>query len=168
MHSLRADWEIARRGYARYAAYPAATIAGVFTNTVFGFVRAFILLALYEQRGVVGGYDPSAVVTYVWLGQALLMTIYAWGWQDIALRIRSGDIATDLIRPMQPVLASTVSFGFRALYNAVAFWSLDIRGTMTLAGIAINVFSGFLVPISFFPDWLAAIARSEEHTSELQ
>ncbi len=217
MHSLRADWEIARRGYARYAAYPAATIAGVFTNTVFGFVRAFILLALYEQRGVVGGYDPSAVVTYVWLGQALLMTIYAWGWQDIALRIRSGDIATDLIRPMQPlraalafdlgraayhvvfrgippllfgalvfrltlpgeplvwlafltsvVLASTVSFGFRALYNAVAFWSLDIRGTMTLAGIAINVFSGFLVPISFFPDWLAAIARATPFPSMVQ
>jgi hypothetical protein len=48
--AYRLDWELARRGYARYAAYPAATIAGVFVNTVFGFMRAYILLALFEQR----------------------------------------------------------------------------------------------------------------------
>ncbi len=215
--SLRADWEIARRGYARYAAYPAATIAGTFTNVVFGFVRAFILLALYQQREVIGGYDPTAAVTYVWIGQGLLMTIYTWGWVEIALRIRSGDIATDLVRPIEPiraalafdlgraayhvtfrgippflfgalvfqlvlpgepvawlafvaslVLAVVVSFGFRALYNATTFWFMDVRGVVMVAGIALSVFSGFLVPVSFFPDWLATIARATPFPSMVQ
>ena len=28
------------------------------------------------------------------------MTIFLWGWFDVALRVRSGDIATDLQRPL--------------------------------------------------------------------
>jgi len=43
-------WELARVGYRRYATYRGATIAGVFTNTVFGFLRAYVLIAL-SRRG---------------------------------------------------------------------------------------------------------------------
>ena len=28
------------------------------------------------------------------------MTVYLWGWFDVALRVRSGDVATDLQRPL--------------------------------------------------------------------
>ncbi len=99
---MRLDWEIAKRGWRRYAAYPWATVAGVFTNTVFGFIQAYILLALYAHRSDVGGYDTSDTLTYVWLAQALLMTVYMFGWQELALRIRDGSIATDLARPLDP------------------------------------------------------------------
>ncbi len=44
---VRLDWEIAKRGWRRYAAYPWATAAGVFTNTIFGFLQAYILLAVF-------------------------------------------------------------------------------------------------------------------------
>ena len=81
---MRVDWEVARRGYRRYAAYPAATVAGAFTNTVFGFMQAYILLAVYRHRTHVGGYDASDTVTYVWLAQALIMTVYIFGWTDFA------------------------------------------------------------------------------------
>src|SRR3954465_10755995 len=96
------DWEIAKRGWRRYAAYPWATAAGVFTNTIFGFIQAYILLAVYHHRVSVGGYDPSDAVTYVWLAQALIMTVYMFGWNELALRIRDGSIATDLARPLDP------------------------------------------------------------------
>lgn len=99
---MRVDWEIARRGWRRYAAYPWATVAGVFTNTIFGFIQAYILLAVYRHRAVVGGYDPADSVTYVWLVQALLMTVQIFGWQELALRVRDGSIATDLSRPIDP------------------------------------------------------------------
>ena len=99
---MRLDWEIAKRGWRRYAAYPWATAAGVFTNTVFGFLQAYILLALFEHRSDVGGYDAADTVTYVWLAQALLMTVYIFGWEELALRIRDGSIATDLSRPLNP------------------------------------------------------------------
>jgi ABC-2 type transport system permease protein len=99
---VRLDWEIAKRGWRRYAAYPWATAAGVFTNTIFGFIQAYILLAVFRHRAHVGNYDASDAVTYVWLAQALIMTVYAFGWTELALRIRDGSIATDLSRPLDP------------------------------------------------------------------
>jgi ABC-2 type transport system permease protein len=99
---VRVDWEIAKRGWRRYAAYPWATAAGVFTNTVFGFLQAYILLAVYHHRTDVGGYDSTDAVTYVWLAQSLLMTVSIFGWQELANRVRDGSIATDLSRPLDP------------------------------------------------------------------
>jgi ABC-2 type transport system permease protein len=100
---VRLYWELARRGYGRYAAYPAATFAGIWTNTIFGFLQAYILLALYENRTDIGGYEPTDAVTYVWFAQGLLATLWAFGWYEVALRIRTGDIATDLARPLDPL-----------------------------------------------------------------
>ena len=64
---MRLEWELAVRGYRRYAAYPAATWAGILTNTVFGFIQAYVLLALFETRDDIGGYDATDTLTYVWL-----------------------------------------------------------------------------------------------------
>src|SRR3954464_6908008 len=99
---MRLNWEIAKRGYRRYAAYPAATWAGAFTNTVFGFMQAYILLAVYRHRTDVGGYDAADAVTYVWVGEALIMTVCSFGWRELALRIKDGSIAVDLARPLDP------------------------------------------------------------------
>jgi ABC-type uncharacterized transport system permease subunit len=96
---VRLDWEIAKRGWRRYAAYPWATAAGVLTNTVFGFIQAYILLAVFRHRPQVGDYDASDAVTYVWLAQTLIMTVFIFGWNELALRIRDGSIASDLARP---------------------------------------------------------------------
>jgi ABC-2 type transport system permease protein len=99
---MRLDWEIAKRGWRRYAAYPWATTAGVFTNTIFGFLQAYILLAVYRHRTDVGGFSAGDTVTYVWLAQSMIMTVYIFGWQELALRIRDGSIVTDLARPLDP------------------------------------------------------------------
>ena len=100
---MRLDWEIAKRGWRRYAAYPWATAAGVFTNTIFGFIQIYVLLALYHHRTRIGSYDVRDSATYVWLAQCLLMTVYVFGWQELALRVRDGSIATDLARPLDPL-----------------------------------------------------------------
>ena len=84
--ALRFYWEVAVRGYRRYATYRGATAAGIFTNTVFGFIRCYILIALFTARPHVGGYTVTDALTYTWLGQGLLMTIYIWGWYEIAER----------------------------------------------------------------------------------
>jgi len=214
---VRLYWEIARRGYRRYAVYPAATWAGVFTNTAFGFMQAYIFLAVFEHRQDVGGFDVTKTLTYVWLAQAMISTVAVFGWSDLALRIRSGDIATDLARPAHPlrvglaadfgraayqavfrgippfivgalafeltapqsplvvlaflaslVLAIVVSYAFRALYNLSAFWLLDHRGAM-LIGVTLSLFfSGFIVPLPFFPGWLEAIAYATPFPSLVQ
>ncbi|WP_433307404.1 ABC transporter permease [Actinoplanes sp. CA-030573] len=94
-------------GFRRYATYRQATIAGSFTNIVFGFLRCYVLLAVAEGAtgGRPGGYDPAQLVTFVWVGQGLLTVTGIWGWTELADRIRTGDVASDLLRPIPPVTA---------------------------------------------------------------
>lgn len=96
---MRLYWEVARRGFRQYSTYRAATAAGVFTNTVFGFMRAYVFIALFRQRATVGAFNLQDTITYVFITQGLIMAIYLWGWAEIANRIRSGDVVTDLFRP---------------------------------------------------------------------
>ena len=93
-------------GFRRYATYRQATVAGAFTNIVFGFLRCYVLLAV--AKGAVGGrpagYQPEQLATYVWVGQGLLTVVALWGWTDLSDRIRTGDVAADLLRPVHPVI----------------------------------------------------------------
>jgi ABC-2 type transport system permease protein len=112
-------WELARMGYRRYATYRGATLAGVFTNTVWGFMLVSVQLALFSSRSTVAGYDVRDAITYVWMSQGLLMTVYIWNWVEIALRVRTGDVATDFHRPVDFQgywLAQDLG---RALYHAI-------------------------------------------------
>ncbi|MGW1024090.1 ABC transporter permease [Streptomyces sp. NPDC002577] len=79
-----------------------ATAAGVFTNTVFGLILTYTYIALWDERPGLGGYDQAQALTYVWLGQGLLMVVAVMGrGMEVELigRIRTGDIAIDLYRP---------------------------------------------------------------------
>ncbi|NGO72686.1 ABC transporter permease [Streptomyces boncukensis] len=103
MRVLRLYFAVAISGFRRYATYRVATVAGVFTNTVFGFILAYTFVALWSVRPDLGGYDQVQALTFVWTGQALLATaaIMGGGFQEeLQERIRSGDIAVDLYRPV--------------------------------------------------------------------
>ncbi|MEU2614151.1 ABC-2 family transporter protein [Micromonospora sp. NPDC007271] len=78
-------------------------MAGVVTNSVFGFLRYYIFLAAAGAAGRVAGYDRAQLATFVWVGQGLLAVILIWGWTELADRIRTGEIAADLLRPVHPV-----------------------------------------------------------------
>jgi ABC-2 type transport system permease protein len=86
--------------YRRYATYRQATVAGAFTNTVFGFMRCFILLSVADVTGQVAGYAPGQLVTFVWVGQGLLAVVNYWGQQELPERVRSGQVVSDLLRPV--------------------------------------------------------------------
>ncbi|MFI8101838.1 ABC transporter permease [Streptomyces sp. NPDC086023] len=93
---------VAAGGFRRYATYGTATAAGVFTNTVFGFILAYTYAALWEERPGLGGYDQAQALTFVWVSQSLLAAgaLIGGGFQEeLQERIRTGDIAVDLYRP---------------------------------------------------------------------
>jgi ABC-2 type transport system permease protein len=98
---------IAWSGFRRYATYRQATIAGTFTNIVFGFLRCYVLLAVAagSGRATTTGYDPVQLVTYVWAGQGLISVVYLWSWSELSDRIRSGEVTSDLLRPVHPVVS---------------------------------------------------------------
>ncbi|AXE26523.1 ABC transporter permease [Streptomyces globosus] len=93
---------VAAGGFRRYAAYGAATAAGVFTNTVFGFIVACTYMALWTERPGLGGYDLGQALAFVWVSQSMLAAcaLLGGGFQEeVQERIRTGDIAVDLYRP---------------------------------------------------------------------
>lgn len=93
---------VVTRGFRRYATYRTATVSGVVTNTVFGFIITYSYMALWDQRPHLGGYTEAQALTYVWIGQGMLaaMALMGGGFEDELMeRIRSGDIAVDLYRP---------------------------------------------------------------------
>jgi ABC-2 type transport system permease protein len=93
--------ELAAAELRRYSTYRLAVLAGVFTNSVFGFLRVGILVsAITTAGGSLAGYTAASASTYVWLGQALLAPLALMGWSEIADRVRTGDIAVDLARPV--------------------------------------------------------------------
>lgn len=205
---MRLYWEVARRGFRRFATYRGATFAGVFTNTVFGFLKAYVLLALYEHRADVGGFDAQDAVTFVFVSQGFLAAVGAFGSLEIAERIKTGDVVSDLYRPIDfqaywlaqdlgraafqavfrgippalvgaavfdlvvpssplvvaaflvsLVFAVVISFTIRFLASLTAFWLIDERGAVQIAGLIALFMTGFVVPVNFFPGWLADVAR---------
>src|SRR5690606_23139953 len=88
-------------GFRRHARYRAAMAGGAVANTVFGLLRAGLVTAtIATAGGSLGGYQAAAGVTYVWITQALIAPTQIFWWEELALRVRSGDIAVDLARPL--------------------------------------------------------------------
>src|SRR3954453_8468615 len=76
-------------------------IGGAVTNAVFGLLRASVLTAAIRSRGgPVGGYDAEAAGTFAWASQAPIAFVGGFTWNELALRVRTGDIAVDLARPV--------------------------------------------------------------------
>lgn len=209
---------IAAATFRQYSTYRTATVAGVFTNTVFGLIRASILFAAIRTAGgELEGYTLAQAATYVWLGQALLAPVEAFGTREVSQRIHQGDVAVDLLRPTpflglyysqklgraaflllgrgvpplvagalitglalpeDPVsyllgalslwLAITLAFLADMLVNLAAFWLLETRGLTVVYNALMNLLSGFLIPIVWFPDALLAIARATPFPSMIQ
>ncbi|GAA1804893.1 ABC-2 family transporter protein [Actinomadura chokoriensis] len=87
-------------GFRRHTAYPLGSLTESLTNTVFGFMRAYVLLALWEVRPSLGGYDAADAVTFCFITQALIGPVQIFGGMDLTERIRNGDVAIDLHRPV--------------------------------------------------------------------
>ncbi len=114
---MRLYLEVARRTFARMNTYRAATAAGVFTNAVWGVLLASVLLAVYDERRTVGGFDAVDAVSFVFVAQGLLMVLGLFGDTEMADRITTGDVVVDLQRPHDHQLWwAAVAYGQAAHY----------------------------------------------------
>ena len=118
--SGRAYLALAAAGFKRYATYREAMMAAVVTNSVFGFLRFAVMLAVLDAGArTVVGYSEPQLATFVWAGQGLIGVVLLWAPLDLAERIRSGDVVTDLLRPIDPVWQMLAADLGRAGYAAV-------------------------------------------------
>ena len=124
---LRTLTALARAGFRRYSTYRQATAASIFTNSIFGFLRCYILLAAVAATGVaVGGYDAEQIATYCWASQGLIGVVMLWGWSDLSDRIRSGDVVSDLLRPLSPVASYLATDLGRAAHGGLTRFAIPL------------------------------------------
>lgn len=204
---MRLFWELTRRSYQRYMTYRVATAVGLLTNFLFGLFRVAVLLALLGDRQQIDGYTAVSLITYTGLTQAVLALLSMFGWYDLMNTVYSGDVGSDLLKPMNYytfwlaqdlgralvnlllrgvlfmllfelvydltypqtavrwliliislTLSWLLSFSFRFLINLAAFWTPQARGIIGLGFIFSWFFSGFLMPLRLFPDWVQRLA----------
>jgi ABC-2 type transport system permease protein len=215
---MRAVGAFVGAGFRRHASYRGAIIGGALTNSVFGILRASIVTTtIVSAGGHLGGYAVATGVTYTWITQALIAPLQIFGGDELALRVRTGDLAVDLTRPVDlqlqyaaadigraaaitlpralppltigaatfglalpsaptAYLAGTVavllgigiSFACRYLVNLSALWLLDIRGVFTVYVTVSGLLCGLVIPVHWFPEWLARLAAATPFPSMLQ
>jgi ABC-2 type transport system permease protein len=174
---MRLYWEVARSTARRMATYRGATVAGVFTNTVFGFLLAYVLLAVFRERGEIGDFDAVDAVTFTFVTQGLLMVVGVFGGsiQELGTRIKSGEVAMDLCRPydyqgwwaatalgkasfylwargVPPFVAGAVVFDMR-LPGEWWMWPAFVASTALAVGIAFAF--GFVLQLTAF--WIVDV-----------
>jgi ABC-2 type transport system permease protein len=99
---VRVYLELARLAFRQQLAYRAATLAGLFTNSVFGVILASVMIGFYGsvEGSAVAGWSEDESVTLIWINQSLLMPVYIWGWWEVSQTIQTGTIASDMLRPV--------------------------------------------------------------------
>ena len=100
LNSMRLFWELTKLSFQRQLAYRSAHIAGLVTDLFFGLLRAAVLVALYGAKEEVSGLSIQMVITFTGLSQATIGYLSMFGWTDIIRSIHSGEVTSDLLKPM--------------------------------------------------------------------
>jgi ABC-2 type transport system permease protein len=95
---------VLRAGFRRQAAYRVAAASGLATNAFWGVVKTTLFLALYRDRGEVGGLVLSEALTYAWVSEGLFALVWVPWSQELGYQVRSGAFAVELTRPGDPYL----------------------------------------------------------------
>lgn len=173
---MRMYGETAKRAFQRHLSYRAAALAGLATNFFFGLLRAAVLIAFYGERTVVAGYTLQDAITFTALSQALLAPLSVFGWPDVMRTIYSGEIAGDLLKPMDYPLHWLGRDAGRAL-AAVIWRSLTIliaymivfdlswpSGAAAWTAVAVTLLLAFLISFA----WRFAVSLSAFWTPDAQ
>jgi ABC-2 type transport system permease protein len=93
-------WAIVSARFRMLLQYRAAAIAGFGTQLFWGFIRMMIFIAFYHSTTAKQPMSLTQVISYVWLGQAMLAML-PWNVDsDLRALIRGGNVAYELLRPV--------------------------------------------------------------------
>jgi ABC-2 type transport system permease protein len=97
---MRGYWAVVSARFRTLLQYRAAAIAGFSTQLFWGIIRVMIFYAFYQSTRAPQPMSIAEVITYIWLGQALLR-IVPWDVEgDIRQMVQSGAVAYELLRPL--------------------------------------------------------------------
>jgi len=80
--------------------YRTAALAGFATQCWWGAIRIMVFAAFYGVHATAAPISLANVVTYVWLGQALLALLPWVADPEIGQAVRTGGVGYDRLRPL--------------------------------------------------------------------
>jgi ABC-2 type transport system permease protein len=141
---MNAYWAILSARFQVLLQYRAAAFAGVVTQLFWGIIRMLIFTAFFHSGRTSQPMTLRETIDYIWLSQAFLLLI-PWGHdRDIEDLIRSGQIAYELVRPVdlywlwycRSLALRVAPVTLRAipiLLIAVLFFGLDVPASFAAA-----------------------------------
>ena len=121
--------------------YRAAALAGLWTQIFFGLVLVMIYEAFYGSTTARQPMTFAEIVSYVWLGQALLAMLPWNADAEIRAMVRGGAVAYELCRPVD----------LYALWYARA---VALRTAPTiLRALPMSVFAAVILPLVGLGEW---------------
>ena len=124
--------------------YRAAAIGGLWTQIFFGVVLISIYEAFYRSTRVAQPMTFPQLVSYVWLGQALLAMLPWNADSEVRAMVRSGAVAYELCRPID-------------LYSLWYIRALAWRTAPTvLRALPMCIFAALVLPLIGLDEWRLA------------
>lgn len=94
----------------RQITYRIATLSGLATNVFFSLLRASVMVALYTGFAQANGLDADSMlmrgmsmrqaVDFTGITQAILVYTALFGWWEFMDQVRTGEIGSELLKPM--------------------------------------------------------------------
>ena len=97
---MRGYWAIFSARFRTLLQYRAAALAGLGTQIFWGWIRVMVFYAFYQSSTAAQPMTYDQVVTYIWLGQGMLLIVMYGADADVTAMIRSGTVAYEMLRPM--------------------------------------------------------------------
>jgi ABC-2 type transport system permease protein len=144
--------------------YTGLTQAVIIYLSIFGSYD--LMRAVYQGEIAADLLKPVSLFTF-WLAQDLGRAVVGFFLRGLTIMVIYA-LVFDITYPtsllqwltlfVSLILSWLISFAYRFLVNLSAFWSPDARGIGRFAFIIVMFFSGFLMPLRFFPDWVQSLA----------
>lgn len=200
--------ELVRMEFVNNLAYRSTYFTGIFNYSIQIGAYFFLWDAIYSGRKVIGGLNREEMITYVIVAWVIRSFYFSNLDRRVAVEIRDGKIALELIRPYSYQMVKYArAFGealFRMLFFAlpagliiylvspfglppdwrssilfalavvgsfvinsqismlvgfVVFFTKSTSGIYKAKRVVMDLFSGLLIPLSFYPEWARDIIK---------
>lgn len=135
MHSLRKYVAFLKIHFLARLQYRSAALSGIVTQVFWGMMYILLYNASYASRPEMAPMTVDQTSSYIWIQQAFLIFFNLWTFDNKVFQdIRSGDIAYDLVRPLN-------------VYGVWFIKNIALRlGHVVLRSIPILILGAFLPP----------------------
>lgn len=189
-------------------AYRGRTLLSLIGNGLWIVVVYYLWYAVFGNNTQIAGFDWASMRTYLVLSYAINALLAFSSTARLFGLVRTGDIASELLRPVdylaaqlalatgaalvegalsavlaiaigifvvgvQPpaslgaavlfvpsiMLGFLIKFLFTFLVSLLCFWTINSIGLIWAQTALVNLLSGALLPLAFFPDWLQPVVR---------